>query len=106
MVAGIISLVVIAAVSLYAYTKNAEANRLKNLEFARRLLVESDNAKNYGDDSSAALIARAAYLLYTENGGKSSRDQNTFYMEMLEDLQGDLNEYFQRNLGAKFRQWT
>ena len=82
--AGTIVLIVLALISIFAYTKNAEATRLKNIEYAQKLLIESNYAAKSLDFNSAAFISNAAYLYYKENGGKDFRN---FYKDMLFKLQ-------------------
>jgi hypothetical protein len=93
--AGATALVVLTLISGFAYTKNAEATRLKNLEYSKKLLRVSDFAANNLDFNSAAFISRAAYLFYKENGGIDFRE---FYADMFHKLQ-ILDEH---NLGGDF----
>ncbi|HRH48659.1 MAG TPA: WD40 repeat domain-containing protein [Panacibacter sp.] len=82
--AGVIVLIVLSLISGYAYTKNAEATRLKNIEYSQKLLIVSNKAANNLDFNSAAFISRAAYLFYRENGGSDFRN---FYTDMFHKLQ-------------------
>ncbi|MEO6328177.1 MAG: WD40 repeat domain-containing protein [Ginsengibacter sp.] len=83
-VAGVIVLVVLSAISIFAYTKNAEATRLKNIEYSQKLLIVSSYAANSLDFNSAAFISRAAYLFYKENQGNDFRN---FYTDMFHKIQ-------------------
>ncbi|MBL0052844.1 MAG: hypothetical protein IPP29_15700 [Bacteroidetes bacterium] len=54
--------------------------RLRNLEFAQRLLVISNGVyENYGEKDDAALISNAAFEIYKQNKGE---DYNPFYKSL------------------------
>jgi len=82
-------------IGFYANEKANEATRLKNLEFAQKLLLITNNVSSkYGELEAATLFSRTAYLMYKENRGENF---NTFYMDMykrLDDLGVDFKFSF------------
>ena len=82
--AGIIILMVISIISVYALQKAQEAKRLRNIEFAQKLLIASNRAENDLNFPEAAFISRVAYLFYKENRGNDFRN---FYTHMLHKLE-------------------
>lgn len=90
-----ISIFILAITGILAYflknTKN-ELERLHNMEFAQKLLINAESIdRNYTDYKSAALISRTAYLIYKDNNGD---DYSSYYMDMWHRLQ-DLGYNFQ-----------
>lgn len=84
--AGIIILMVISLISVYALQKAQEAKRLRNIEFAQKLLIASNRAENDLNFPAAAFISRIAYLFYKENQGNDFRNYYTHLFHKLELL--------------------
>ncbi len=82
--AAVFVFAVISLLSLYALQKAQEAKRLRNIEFAQKLLIASNRAENDLKFPEAALISRVAYLFYKENEGMDFR---VYYQHMFDKLQ-------------------